>query len=504
VQQCHPATDGKFIRVPVSGAAMIHSLDTPTAIALGAALILLAAAAAVLMTGPWPSWKSLLASPSPAGRLLQRSLPRLIFVMLLLNWLIWLAGRNGLFGGDAVAALLSIGNGVLVLLAFWRAAGAMDREYRQRIQNASDLAQATSLLFAIGENASDPIFVMDHRGKLVFANPAMLRLTGRSRDAALHRTARELFSDAQGVDMLERDAELVMRDKRSASAEHTVQTAQGVRTFLTSKSPWINGEGKVLGVIGISTDISMRKAEEDALRAREARLEDTIARRTDALRRMADHLESVREEEKRAIARELHDDMGAALTSLSMHLEGAYELFPAEPKWVERKAKIQSLLQSVVKTTRRIQTELRPTMLDLFGIKAAIHELADDFTAGSGIACEASLPDEDIAIGHKREIVLYRMLQEMMNNVVKHAHATQVNIVLDVDEDRVALSVRDNGIGIRPERRDNPSTYGLRGLHERAAFMGGTVRISAGAQGGTTVAVELPLSTDEARPVSVE
>jgi PAS domain S-box-containing protein len=483
---------------------MINYLETPTAIALGAALILLAAGAAVLMTRPWPAWNALLASASPAGRLLRRSMPRLLFFMLVLNFLIWLGARSRLYGADALVPLLSIGNCALVLLGFWRTAGAVDREYRQRMQSASELAEATSLLHAISENASDPIFVKNLEGRLVFANPAMLKLIGRSRDQALLRTAAELFADAQGVDMLERDDERVTREKDAVRAEHTLKLAQGERTYLTSKSPWLDGEGRVLGVIGISTDISSRKAAEDMLRAHEAALEESIARRTDALRRMADHLETVREEEKRAIARELHDDMGAALTSLSMHLEGAYELFPAEPKWMERKAKIQSLLKSVVKTTRRIQTELRPTMLDLFGIKAAIHELADDFNANTGIVCSANLPDEDIAIGHKLEIVLYRMLQEMLTNVVKHAQAKQVDIVLDVDDDRVALTVRDDGVGITPERRDNPSTYGLRGLHERAAFMGGTVRIAAGAGGGTMVSVELPLHTDEVHPVSVE
>ncbi|MBK4734762.1 PAS domain-containing sensor histidine kinase [Noviherbaspirillum pedocola] len=483
---------------------MIQSLETPTAIVLGATLILLAASIAVMATRPWPAWKALLNHPTPAGGLLRRSMPRLLVLMLILNLLIWMGERQGLYRASAAVALLSFGDCALAFLAFWRTAGVMDAEYRQRMRNASDLAEATSLLMAIGENASDPIFVTDTEGRLVFANPAMLRLMGLTREAALQHRASELFADAHGVDMIERDAALVMRDRASVSAEHTLRLPEGERTYLTSKSPWLDSEGRLRGVIGIGTDISERKAAENSLRAREANLEETIARRTEALRNMADHLETVREEEKRAIARELHDDMGAALTSLSMHLEGTYELFPDEPKWAERRAKIQSLLQSVVKTTRRIQTELRPTMLDLFGIKAAIHELADDFTASSGIACETSLPDEDITIGHKREIALYRMLQEMLNNVVKHAHATRVNIVLDVDEDRIALAVRDNGVGITPQQRDNASTYGLRGLHERAAFMGGTVRIAAGQNGGTTVAIELPLADNASRPIEAE
>ena len=186
-----------------------------------------------------------------------------------------------------------------------------------------------------------------------------------------------------------------------------------------------------------------------------------------------------------------------------MHMEGAYPLLPGDPQWTERKARIQTLLRSLVTTTRRMQTELRPTMLDLFGIKAAIHELTDDFRQRSGIACEVSLPDEDIAISHKLGITLYRMLQEMLNNVVRHAQASQVDVILDVDEDRVALTVRDDGIGMPPEPVESTATFGLRGIRERAAFLGGAVTVSAGRNGGTVVSVELPLGNDEKDPVGL-
>jgi signal transduction histidine kinase len=176
---------------------------------------------------------------------------------------------------------------------------------------------------------------------------------------------------------------------------------------------------------------------------------------------------------------------------------------PSDPQWTGRKAKIQTLLRSLVTTTRRMQTELRPTMLDLFGIKAAIHELTDDFRQRNNIVCEVSLPDEDIAIGHKLEITLYRMLQEMLGNVVKHAKASQVDVILDVDEDRVALVVRDDGVGMPSARQDAPDTYGLRSIEERAAFLGGAVAVSAGRNGGAVVSVQLPLRGDRKDPAGL-
>jgi signal transduction histidine kinase len=155
---------------------------------------------------------------------------------------------------------------------------------------------------------------------------------------------------------------------------------------------------------------------------------------------------------------------------------------------------MQTLLSSLVATTRRIQTELRPNMLELFGLKAAIAEQLEDFGARTEILCKSSLPDEDITIDHRIEIAVYRMLQEILNNVSKHAHASQVEVILDIDEDRLALTVRDNGVGMSQERFENTSTHGLRGLNERATYLGGRVRFSAAKDKGTAVVIELPIS----------
>ena len=438
----------------------------------------------------------------PGVRMLRRALPQLLS-LLVLNWLLYLGAARGLYPQATLPLLQMVADAVLLLLIFWRAARMVNLEYEARLQTAADLAEAMSLLVAVSDNTADPIFVKNRDGLLVFANPAALNMLGKTREQAMHRSVKDLFSGVGDVDQSELEDSRVMEEKISVAVEHSLQLPQGTATYATTKSPWLGPGGTVLGVIAISTDISRRKEAEDALRARELRLEETVSRRTATLRRLADHLETVREEEKRAIARELHDDMGASLTSLAMHMEGAYPLLPGDPQWTERKAKIQTLLRSLVTTTRRIQTELRPTMLDLFGIKAAIHELTDDFRQRSNIACEVSLPDEDIAIAHKLEITVYRMLQEMLNNVVKHAQASQVDVILDVDEDRIALTVRDNGIGMPPERPDSPATYGLRGLRERAAFLGGAVAISAGRNGGTVVSVGLPLTNEEKSPASL-
>jgi len=478
------------------GVDLLQGLASTETVAPSAALAMFALGLGLLLARPNHSLMTVLTSNAPGARILRHTLPQILLLLLVLNWLLEVGAQRGLYPAAMLAPLQTLANSVLLLLIFWRAARIVNLEYEARLRTAADLSEAMSLLVAVSDNTADPIFVKNRDGLLVFANPAMLNLLGKTREQAMHRPVKELFSVVGELDQSELEDSRVMEEKISVTVEHGVTLPHGTSTFATTKSPWLGPDGAVLGVIAISTDISRRKEAEDALRVRELRLEDTVARRTATLRRLADHLETVREEEKRAIARELHDDMGASLTSLSMHMEGAYPLLPGDPQWTERKAKIQSLLRSLVATTRRIQTELRPTMLDLFGIKAAIHELTDDFRQRSNIACEVSLPDEDIAISHKLEITVYRMLQEMLNNVVKHAQASRVDVILDVDEDQVALTVRDNGIGMPPESQDSSATYGLRGLKERAAFLGGAVTIAAGRNGGTVVSVQLPLTND--------
>jgi PAS domain S-box-containing protein len=485
------------------GVDLLQGLASAVAVSPSAALAMFAAGIGVLLARPTHSLMTVLTSNAPGARMLRHTLPQILLLLLGLNWLLNVGALRGLYPETMLAPLQTLANSVLLLLIFWRAARTVNLEYGARLQTAADLSEAMSLLVAVSDNTADPIFVKNRDGLLVFANPAALKMLGKTREQAMQRSVKELFSGVGDVDQSELEDSRVMEEKVSVTVEHSLRLPQGTSTYATTKSPWLGPDGTTLGVIAISTDISRRKQAEEALRARESRLEETVSRRTATLRRLADHLETVREEEKRAIARELHDDMGASLTSLSMHMEGAYPLLPSDPQWTERKSKIQTLLRSLVTTTRRIQTELRPTMLDLFGIKAAIHELTDDFRQRSDIACEVSLPDEDIAISHKLEITVYRMLQEMLNNVVKHAQASHVDVILDIDEDRVALTVRDNGVGMPPERLDSLSTYGLRGLKERAAFLGGAVTVAPGRKGGTVVSVELPLTKDEKDPAGL-
>lgn len=448
---------------------------------------------ALLMSRPRQRLMAIITRHAPGGQMLRRSVPQMLILLVALHWLADWGARQGFYDRTSVPPLLTLIDSVLVLFIFWRTAGQVDREYGARLQSAAELAEATALLIAVSDNTNDPIFVKDRQGRLVFANPAYLRRLGLEWQDARYRRSDELFQRRADAERIDQDDSRIMSSKVSETLEQTVNALNEMVTFQTTKAPWFDQQGRVMGVVGIATDISERKRAEDSLRQRESELERTIAQRTALLRELANHMETIREEEKRAIARELHDNMGAALTALSMHLAGVYKVLPDNEQWQNRQTQMQVLLSSLVATTRRIQTELRPNMLDLFGLKAAILEQLEDFSQRTGIVCKSNLPDEDIAIDHKVDIAVYRMLQEILNNVSKHAQASQVEVILDIDEDRLALTVRDNGVGMSQERFENTATHGLRGLHERATYLGGNVRFNAAEGKGTTVVIELPV-----------
>ena len=149
------------------------------------------------------------------------------------------------------------------------------------------------------------------------------------------------------------------------------------------------------------------------------------------------------------------------------------------------------MLSSITDATRRIQNGLRPDKLDVFGIKVAIAEQAAEFEKYTGVTCNASLPDDRLIYAPRVDIALFRMVQESLNNIAKHAQATRVDVVLDDTEDEILLTIRDNGIGM-PTAQSGVMTHGLRGMRERAGYLGGSVQVTSVVGKGTTIAIAIP------------
>jgi len=233
--------------------------------------------------------------------------------------------------------------------------------------------------------------------------------------------------------------------------------------------------------------------EEDLRKSRE-----TLIANNEALRNLQAHIEAVREGERANIAREVHDQLGQVLTALKMDIAWMSRHHPSRSDEVQERSKeMLDLVDGAIQSVKKITSELRPSVLDDFGLQAAIEWTMQDFEKRSGVQCRVRSRPDTIALDRTRSTVIYRVLQESLTNVARHAQAKNVTVTLDQDAERFCMTVRDDGTGIAAEMIGDPSSYGLMGMRERLRFLGGDVTFSGSPGQGTTVSVTIPLSVAE-------
>ena len=218
-----------------------------------------------------------------------------------------------------------------------------------------------------------------------------------------------------------------------------------------------------------------------------------LARSRHALRGLSERLVEAREDERRRIARELHDELGQRLTALKMEL-ASLKPGPGSHANAERVGAMLEMLDETVASVRRISADLRPLMLDDLGLNAAIEWLARDAARRMGIKITVRLGDADPPLGERAAIALYRMVQEALTNVARHAAATEVRIEIRQFEGALELSVHDNGVGFAEHATQKEGSFGLLGIRERAYMLGGTLQVDSPGEGGGRVTVRLPLA----------
>jgi PAS domain S-box-containing protein len=292
------------------------------------------------------------------------------------------------------------------------------------------------------------------------------------------------------------------RDRVKQVIDETVQTREPFRFHYRIVRPdgvirWLQARGQ-LELDAAGTLIRIYGTGQDITELKQA--EDELEQSRQQLRALSAHLQSVREEERKRIAREIHDELGQAMTALKMDLA-----------WLSKKTndqsvlgKVQSmsnLLNDTIQTIRRIATELRPAILDDLGLSAALEWQAQEFEKRTGIRCELKVSPE-VSIASDPSTELFRVFQEILTNIARHAHATQVHVTLETQADQLMLEVRDNGIGIRQTQVWDIRSIGLTGMRERVRLLGGGILITGIPGQGTTVVVQVPASRcEEDRPV---
>ncbi len=215
----------------------------------------------------------------------------------------------------------------------------------------------------------------------------------------------------------------------------------------------------------------------------------------DQMRALAARLQTAREDERTRVAREIHDELGQALTAIKLEFTALLRDLPAVESQVnQRSQSILALLDEAIQSIRRIATELRPGILDDLGLVAAVEWAAEDFQVRTGIKCHLDRPDADIAVDTESATALFRIVQEALTNVARHANASEVNIRLAEEHGRLTLEVRDNGRGIGDEELSGNRSLGILGMRERALLAGGELTISGSPRLGTTIRVRIPHS----------
>jgi len=236
---------------------------------------------------------------------------------------------------------------------------------------------------------------------------------------------------------------------------------------------------------GIATDITRSKETEAALRKSREQLAE-----------LSSYLEAAKEEERERIARDIHDELGSILVAIKIEAALLAGKLPEGDTPLRKKAQaIESLLDQAMGTASRVARELRPGILKEFGLQAAIECQAEDFAQRTGITCRFQCEDDGSELDEATSLALFRIVQEALTNVAKHAHASLVVLRLYRDGSHLVLEVRDNGRGIAENDIHKPRSFGLRGIRERSRSLEGDFRIEASEQGGTHLTLTLPIKT---------
>jgi signal transduction histidine kinase len=243
-------------------------------------------------------------------------------------------------------------------------------------------------------------------------------------------------------------------------------------------------------------DMRRRARQAIDLRDQKRELARQVAERTRELTALSTHLQGVSEMEKAALSRELHDELGGLLVAARMDLSWLQQRLPTcDPAIEQRFKRIHESLSAGVDLKRRVVEELRPTLLDNMGLFAALRWQFRESCRRKGLICSETIPETEMKFSPDAAIGVFRVAQEALMNVMKHAEATSANLTVDVQPDTFVLRISDDGMGISPNRLHHIMSHGLASMKHRIAALGGVWDIEAPPGGGTMVTARIPMAS---------
>jgi PAS domain S-box-containing protein len=362
---------------------------------------------------------------------------------------------------------------------------------RQRAEEAK--LQASAELEQIFETAADGMRVVDRDFNVLRANDTFAGMAGLPKKDIIGKKCYEVFKgplcDTPSCPLVR-----VLGNPERVDYDAEKERWDGAKVpCIVSATPLRRSNGEVLGIVEDFKDISERRQAENDLMASENRL-----------RQLTAHLLEVREDERTRIARELHDELGQSLTALKMDLRWLTHRLPESETGVLEKANaMKGLIDNTMESVSRICSELRPGILDDFGLSAAVQWQADEFTKRTGISCDITSQPPEIVVDPNLSTTVFRIFQETLTNITRHAQATEVQAKLKLADGVLEMRVCDNGRGMRTDESPNHKSFGLLGIRERVRERNGDFVIRDGTNGGTCIEIRVPLTVSEDSELSL-
>lgn len=330
----------------------------------------------------------------------------------------------------------------------------------------------------------DSLVVVNLNGKIRSVNRALCSMLDYSEEELIDYPIQKIF--ATEFDM---NSELT-KLKESGQLKNTERvylSKSGTKIpVIFSGSIIYDNNRKIQDAVFVALDISERKQAEENLKESREQLRNLLA-----------YLQSVREHERTEFSHEIHDELGQSLTALKMDIHWLRKKYNEYSPLTDKANSMIKIIDATIQTVKKICTELRPGILDNLGLSAAIEWQTAEFQKRSGISCEVNFNPEEIILDKDRSTAVFRILQETLTNIARHAEASAVTITIEKRASQLVMEVIDNGKGINEENKNNAKSFGLIGMRERTLYLGGTFQISGAPNQGTTVRVNIPIANGE-------
>jgi PAS domain S-box-containing protein len=384
--------------------------------------------------------------------------------------------------GGFIATLVAV---LLFLIALITAPLDVRRAIRQRNVALQRREESESTVRALFQAAAQAILIVDQHGRVVMANPATDKIFGYSENELIGQSIELLVPEAaRGRHVAHRTGYFGNPQTRPMGVGMDLQARRknGAAFDAEISLSYIQSAKGTLAVAFVS-DVSKRKADEYAIREQGAEL-----------RQLAGRLMTAQDDERRRIARDLHDDLSQKLAYLAMDLS-KLALKPSSSELQKELLSLRSRAHEASDTVRHISHQLHPSVLDDIGLEAAIEQYCEEFEDRSEIATHFTARDVPDSIPREIANSVYHIFQESLRNVSKHSQAEKVFVTLESAGDLLRLTVRDEGVGLAPERLKSGSSIGMVGMKERAHLVNGTFSVESRLGQGTEVTVSVPIGT---------